>query len=915
MSKFYDKTAASFKSTTIDTKVLDAQKILVNTDSADYSQRVNLIDYIKENTVGEDAELRDLVLGENINKIFNTNTMGGTLDNASITAVQYSSTHFIKGAKLLSIKIPYTDNGTARNTGYLIAAVYDNQESQISLHYSDNTFTFNGDNSSATFTFTDFEIPSDYRFIRFALVSNKNTIPTFINGTNCLQFRCKPIKFNNTFTFDDDDCQVYNGSTTNNWLIGVEVESISREGGLSSSVTYLENQISDVDSRVTSLENKEITYDKEVTISTLSEQPTNVGQFNAIIFNQLKVPHDVVIKAIEMPITNNTTSDPLWLVAYNVGSNNTKTLISKSDNSQIVKSGTNARWTFGDGFVISGTDSLAVYIAKENTSIGTSEVAVPGVHIECPQLGSGTDTIRYGAGTYGRDCFAYFNIIEKASLNNVIDQIKEESETHITKEEADSLYLAKTEYLEQINNYVTKEELNQQLEDLEPQDIDTSNLAKLNTSNTFTGDIVLRGGKLILANGSQLEIEEGDYVPGEPGTNMAPSIVQLQQDVEQLRTDMTQADSSLQQQINNIPNLTEDVNDLTQRVVDLEQGVSGGNYGACDYNTVKEDVEYHLQNEISHMSFTDRIVMDNLYTVEEGSFSRYYTSNSVDNVTEFTDAVCSSFTLHKPSILLDTTLGVLQIPYSGSADVQCSLKIVCYDANTKTNLIEATSINVVDYSTGAGNANFFFEPFTLPFKTEEVVCSFVKADGTNVQAPVKLVTTTPTNGDQYNNQDTYVDGRVYVIQYTPAVHINTFIRDLDDCRWPMLTLQDDGSYSIDFYTVIGMQSVSLTPHPENGNSIVVNNLGLGLNSGFTAVNGAEPTFFSCVCVFTNTTEEAYVKLNGHTLYTGAEDGGLSFNDQLSYPFTIDMLLGPGDTIEISPYVQLRAIRFTGGRYV
>ena len=457
MSKFYDKTAASFKSTTIDAKVLDAQKILVNTDSADYAQRVNLIDYIKENTVGEDAELRDLVLGENINKIFNTNTMGGTLDNASITAVQYSSTHFIKGAKLLSIKIPYTDNGTARNIGYLIAAVYDNQESQISLHYSDNTFTFNGDNSSATFTFTDFEIPSDYRFIRFALVSNKNTIPTFTNGTNCLQFRCKPIKFNNTFTFDDDDCQVYNGSTTNNWLIEVEVESISREGGLSSSVTYLENQISDVDSRVTSLENKEITYDKEVTIPTLSEQPTNVGQFNAIIFNQLKVPHDVVIKAIEMPITNNTTSDPLWLVAYNVGPNNTKTLISKSDNSQIVKSGTNARWTFGDGFVISGTDSLAVYIAKENTSIGTSEVAVPGVHIECPQLGSGTDTIRYGAGTYGRDCFAYFNVIEQTSLNNVIDQIKEESETHITREEADSLYIAKTEDNEHILSVLNEE--------------------------------------------------------------------------------------------------------------------------------------------------------------------------------------------------------------------------------------------------------------------------------------------------------------------------------------------------------------------------------------------------------------------------------------------------------------------------
>jgi hypothetical protein len=129
---------------------------------------------------------------------------------------------------------------------------------------------------------------------------------------------------------------------------------------------------------------------------------------------------------------------------------------------------------------------------------------------------------------------------------------------------------------------------------------------------------------------------------------------------------MTQADTSLQNQINNIPNLTDDVNDLTQRVIDLEQGNSGGS-GTSDYTEVKEDVEYHLQNKTTHMSFTDRIVMDNLYTVEDGSFSRYYTSNNVDNATEFTDAVCSSFTLHAPSILLDTTLGVLQIPYSGSA--------------------------------------------------------------------------------------------------------------------------------------------------------------------------------------------------------------------------------------------------------
>jgi hypothetical protein len=48
MSKYYDKTAASFKSVTIDTKILDAQKILVNPATGDSTERVNILDLINE---------------------------------------------------------------------------------------------------------------------------------------------------------------------------------------------------------------------------------------------------------------------------------------------------------------------------------------------------------------------------------------------------------------------------------------------------------------------------------------------------------------------------------------------------------------------------------------------------------------------------------------------------------------------------------------------------------------------------------------------------------------------------------------------------------------------------------------------------------------------------------------------------
>ena len=50
MSKYYDKTAASFKSVTIDTKVLDAQKILINSNPNDINQRENLLDVLNEIT-------------------------------------------------------------------------------------------------------------------------------------------------------------------------------------------------------------------------------------------------------------------------------------------------------------------------------------------------------------------------------------------------------------------------------------------------------------------------------------------------------------------------------------------------------------------------------------------------------------------------------------------------------------------------------------------------------------------------------------------------------------------------------------------------------------------------------------------------------------------------------------------------
>ena len=906
MGKYYDKTAASFKSVTIDTKVLDAQKILINSNPNDINQRENLLDVL--NRIDVTPSYISYQYIDYCEKSSNT---------GECSAVKLHANLLPHGKKIKAIRLDVAN--TVNTETWLVAYLVDANNNFTSIGKSINSNTWSaGDQVEWEFN-KAFQIPEG-NYLQLYIADANSTISS--NNVTRPSYKIKLYVADHSG--DNQDSVRYDGTWYSQRRVYVQFkEELKQE--LSQ---YLDYKLNEVESNLDQVQeqvntNTESIYSIGQDVETNSENIESLRQDVNSLFTYQDAVRDIntmqgtldnatiygiqyskahfgiygtQISKVTLPYnTQSDQSNTGYLVAQVFGHDNQLMVSYYSEGTHTFSNAGPAVFDFKDAYIATNYKFIRFILVTNNT------VALPtaynSVNSNCLSFRARPIKWQDSFVFDDDDCLSYSN--QSTGTQNWLIGMTIDYKERIAPA---------------MDNFVTREELNEQLENLEPQEIDTSNLAKLNTSNTFTGDIVIRGSKLILANGAQLEIEEGDYITGEPGTNMAPSIAQLQQDVEQLRTDMTQADSSLQNQINNIPNLTDDVNDLTQRVIDLEQGNSGGS-GTSDYTEVKEDVEYHLQNKMTHMSFTDRIVMDNLYTVEEGSFSKYYTSNNVDNVTEFTDAVCSSFTLHTTSILLDTTLGVLQIPYSGSADVQCSLKLVCYDDNTKTNLIEVTSTNVVDYSTGAGNANFFFEPFVLPFKTEEVVCSFVKADGTNVQVPVKLVTTTPTNGDQYNNQDSYVDGRVYVLQYTPSVHINTLIRDLDDCRWPMLTLQEDGSYSIAYDTFVGMRSISLTPHPENGNSIVVNNLGLGLNSGFTAVNGAEPTFFSCMCVFTNMTEEAYVKLNGHTLYTGAEDGGLSFSDQLSSPFQIDMLLGPGDTIEISPYVQLRAIRFTGGRYV
>ncbi len=236
MSRKYNKTFTSLKTVVHDTSILDAQKILVNVDKTNPSERTNLISYI-DNSVDslknpQDAGLRDIVLGEVIEKTFNVNTFGADLDNATITGFQYSFAHFIADGKLLSLTFPYSYNGSSVNEGYLFVEVCDADFNRLTKAYSENTFGFGSDGSPAVFTFKNLTLPKEYHIIRFALVADTEKEPDFSNGNNCLSFRSRPLKIGSDVRFDDDECLIYSGSSTENWIIDASVVYEAREGGL-----------------------------------------------------------------------------------------------------------------------------------------------------------------------------------------------------------------------------------------------------------------------------------------------------------------------------------------------------------------------------------------------------------------------------------------------------------------------------------------------------------------------------------------------------------------------------------------------------------------------------------------------------------------------------------------------------------
>ena len=171
MSKIYDKTAAAFKATTIDTKILDAQQILVKPKGGSFDDRVDILD-----AVG--TSLTTDVLGKTGFAYETISTKEATLHN-DCEAMRIKSSLLPHGKAIDQIIIPTC--GTMTESKYVGVYIIEQNEpfgssNKIFLGISDNATTWS-DGGKAIWNFDKkpFTIPTGYD-VELHIARNENDL-------------------------------------------------------------------------------------------------------------------------------------------------------------------------------------------------------------------------------------------------------------------------------------------------------------------------------------------------------------------------------------------------------------------------------------------------------------------------------------------------------------------------------------------------------------------------------------------------------------------------------------------------------------------------------------------------------------------------------------------------------------------
>lgn len=161
-----------------------------------------------------------------------------------------------------------------------------------------------------------------------------------------------------------------------------------------------------------------------------AENATGTNECNAIQFAPAKIPHNIDIDEVSIPVINGYAT-PLYLAAWYINTNNVKTYIGLSDNAVAWQAGTNATWKFTNTPLnVPDNCKLEVYLTANAPAAGATEVGGGWVQINCYANYSGSGSVRYGHDWYsGRDVLAYFT-----QVGHVIG-----SDIHLTDTQKDAI--------------------------------------------------------------------------------------------------------------------------------------------------------------------------------------------------------------------------------------------------------------------------------------------------------------------------------------------------------------------------------------------------------------------------------------------------------------------------------------------
>lgn len=469
MSKYYDKTAASFKSVTIDTKVLDAQKILINSNPNDINQRDNLLDVL--NGIDVTPSYTSYQYIDYCEKSNNTGECSAVKLHANLLPHD-------KNIKAIRLTVANTVNTETWLVAYLVDA--SNNFTSIGKSINSNTWSA-GDQVEWEFD-KAFQIPEG-SYLQLYIADANSTI----SSNNVTRPSYKIALYVANYSGDNQDSVRYDGTWYNQRRVYVQFkEELKQE--LSQ---YLDDKLNELESNLDQVQEQvdtntqsidSIGQDVEINSENIESLRQDVNSLftyqdavrdvntmqgtldNATIHGiQYSKKHFGIsgtqISKVTLPYnTIYNQSNTGYLVAQVFGRDNQLMVSYYSEGTHTFSNAGPAVFDFKDAYIAANYKFIRfVLVANKTVALPTS---YNSVNSNC--LSFRARPIKWSDSfTFDDDeCLVYSNNstgTQNWLVGMTIDYKERGAQLFITREEADSLYITKTEDNEHILNVLNEE--------------------------------------------------------------------------------------------------------------------------------------------------------------------------------------------------------------------------------------------------------------------------------------------------------------------------------------------------------------------------------------------------------------------------------------------------------------------------